>query len=397
VFRLPSHSSSRFLAFIAFVAASPLQAVYAPIPEQDQGKEFTITVRAGLSYDTNLFGAASREVETGVFTSGVAIASNVSLSEQTFFSGSYGLTLDYFENRPGDKLLDSHDLSLRLAHAFTRVTTLELNNVFTRSRNPESLLAGVPLNPDQSYQSNQLDGRFVTPLTPKLGGAIKARSLYYNFRDAALGRSLDRVENLFGLAGDYALLPEVKAVAEYRRQEIYYRKLGEAKNKRSDFVLGGLDYELARKFMLSGRLGTEWRQRSSERSTTAPFAELSGKFGYGRDSFVVGGYVHTLDETSDAETFTDMKVNRFFVNVQHQLTGLIVMSGSAGYEPAELAGRRGAGSIDETTTRLGAALSYLPRKNWVASATYDYDRVRSDDAARGMTRQRVGLSARFSF
>lgn len=395
--RLPSHSLLHLLAVVAVLAASPLHAVYAPIPEQEQGKDLTTTLRAGLSYDTNLFGAATREVETGVFTTGAAIAYNTSLSDQTFFSGSYGLTLDYFENRPGDKLLDSHDLSLRLAHAFSRVTTLDVNNVFVSSRNPESLLAGVPLNPDQSYQSNQLDARFALPLTPKIGGTVKARSLYYDYRDAALGRSLDRIENLYGVAGDYALLPEVKAVAEYRRLEIYYRKLGEAKNKRSDFVMGGFDYELARKLTLSGRLGTEWRQRSSERSTTAPFAELSGKYEYARDSFLVGGYAHSLDETSDAESFTDMEVNRFFLNVQHRLTGLIAVSGSAGYEPAELKGRRGRAGIDETTIRWGAALSYLPRKNWVASATYDYDRVRSDEAVRGMTRQRVGVSARFSF
>ena len=48
-------------------------------------------------------------------------------------------------------------------------------------------------------------------------------------------------ENLYGIDGEYAILPELKGVAEYRHQDVFYRKLGEAKNKASDFVMGGAD------------------------------------------------------------------------------------------------------------------------------------------------------------
>ena len=82
------------------------------------------------------------------------------------------------------------------------------------------------------------------------------------------------------------LLTEAKAVAEYRHQDIYYRKLGETKNKRSDYVMAGADYELARKLTVSGRAGLEWRSRRGERSATAPYAELSGKYAYSPRSFL---------------------------------------------------------------------------------------------------------------
>src|SRR5262249_7101738 len=148
-----------------------LGAAYAPVPEQEQGKDLTFSVRTSISHDSNLFGGPRNEVSTAVFTVAPSVIYNRSLTDQTFFSGSYGLTLDHFEDRPGDKTLDSHAATLRLAHAFTKTTTLDVNDFFTVARNPEALLPGVAatlpgsvLNPDQSFTRNQLDARLDTTL-----------------------------------------------------------------------------------------------------------------------------------------------------------------------------------------------------------------------------------------
>ena len=379
------------------VAALPAWAVYAPIPEQEQGKDLTVSVRAGISYDSNIFGGASGAIGSNVWELAPRIAYNASVSDQTFFSANYGLTLDEFERRPGTKLLDSHDLTLRTAHAFTRSTTLDVTDAFMVSRNPESLLNGVPLNADQSVTRNQLDGRFVTALTPKIGTEIKTRSVYYKYRNAVLGRSLDRMENLYGVAADYAILPELKGVAEYRRQDVYYRKEGELKNKSSDYVMGGLDYEVAKKMTVSSRVGVEWRRRSAAEDTTAPYAEVSVRYDYAERSFLTGGYAYTYDESSDTLRFTDQRVQRFFVMLQHALTPLIVASASGDIEPAVLQGRAGIPNLNETATRVGGALTYTPTKNWAISASYDFDYVKSDDPSRNVERHRVGLSASYTF
>lgn len=394
---------SRALLVSGFLASLPLWAVYAPIPEPEQGKDLTVSIKGGVSYDTNLFGASAGAVESTIFSLAPKISYNRSLTDQTFFSAAYGPTLDYFENRPGDKLLASHDALLRLAHAFSRSTTIDIFDVLTLARNPESALPGIgslpgqTLNPDQSLARNQLDGRFNMPLTPKSSLTLKARSIYYDYRNEALGRSLDRIENLYGVSGDYAVLPEVKAVGEYRRQDVFYRKGGEAKNKTSDYVMGGVDYSVAKKLSLSSRLGVEWRRRKAESDTTTPYAEFSGKYDYTENSFIVGGYAYTLEETSDTLRFTDTQVHRFFANIQHSLTRLIVASGSLTVEPSKLQGRRGQADIDEDTFRFGAALSYLPTKNWTLSFSYDYDRVDSEDAPRNLRRERIALNAIYTF
>jgi opacity protein-like surface antigen len=354
-------------------------------------------VKGGLAHDSNLFGAATNAISSAILTLAPRATYNRSLTDQTFLSASYGLTLDQFDNRPGDKLLDSHDLNLRLAHAFSKKTTIDVSESLSIARNPESLLAGIRLNMDQSYTRNQIDGRFETPLAAKLGLTAKLRSVYYEYREAVLGRSLDRIENLYGLSADYAVLPETKAVVEYRHQDIYYTKMGEAKNKTSEYLMGGVDYEVARKLTLNGRLGIEWRSRRSERDAMAPYLELSAKHDYAEKSFILGGLGYSIDETSNTATYNDAKIYRLFVSLRHSLTALIVASGSVSFEPSTLQGRRGQADVDETSVRMGAALSYLPTRNWIVSASFDYDRVRSDEATRALRRTRFGLNATHSF
>ncbi len=372
-------------------------AVYAPVPEPQQGREFTFSVRGGFSHDSNIFGSATGAIESNVYQLAPKVAFNASVTDQTFVSASYQLSLDYFDKRPGEKTLDSHDLQARMAHSFSPVTTLDLTEAFVSAKNPESLLAGVPINTDQSNYRNQFDARFATAPAPKTGLTVKARSLLYDYRNAILSRSLDRTENLYGLSGDFALLPETKLVVEYRHQDVLYRTGGATKNKHSDFLMAGADYAPGPKISGSARLGFESRRRSGERSTTSPYAELSGKYDYGKQAFVSGGYVYTLEESSDTTRFTDTQVNRFFVNVQHPLAPSVIASGSINYEPTQLQGRRGQRDLNENNTRLGLALHYTPTKNWTVSANYDYDHVTSDDAARQLERHRTGVSATFAF
>lgn len=388
---------SPLLPLLGLWAASNLGAVYAPIPEQEQGKDFTAAIRVGASHDSNIFGAATGAVSSAVYTVEPSLKLNRSLSDQTFFSASYRLTLDRMEDRPGDRTLDSHDANVRLAHAFSQATNIDLSDNYTVAKNPESLLAGIPLNTDQSFERNQLDGRFVTNLTERANATLKARTVHYRYDNATLGASLDRTENLLGAAVSIDVVPELKAVGEYRFQDVGYRSAGASKDKQSNFLIGGFDYELAKKLTASGRLGYEWRQREGAGDTDVPYVELSGKYDYAEKSYITGGYIHTIEEASNVAQFTDTRVNRLFVNIQHSVSALIVTSTSLTYEPSTLLGRAAQADVDETTTRFGFAMSYLPTQNWTISATYDNDRVKSDDPNRELKRNRNGLSAAFSF
>ncbi len=387
------------LRLVAFAALFPALsfAVYAPIPEQDQGKALSYRLGASVSHDSNIFGAATAEIDSVVYSVTPSISYNGSLDDQTFLSASYDLSLDHFVDRPGKKNLTSHTVTARIAHAFSSTSNIDVSDSYQISKNPQSLLAGLPLNTDQSFKMNQFNARFVTALNPKTILTLKYRNLDFAYDLASLAAQLDRMEHLAGLEAAFSLLPETKLVGEYRYQNVGYSQGSASKDKRSHFFLAGADHNPNQKLTLSARAGLEDRTREGESDTTAPYAELSTRYAYSDSSFVAAGYVYTLEEASDVLRFTDTKVNRFFVNVQHRLTPLISASGSVTWEPSQLQGRAGVADVDETTSRVGFALSWLPTKNWVVSATIDSDQVNSDDPSREQDRTRYGVSARFSF
>jgi hypothetical protein len=373
------------------------RAVYAPIPEQEKGKGLTISLEAGITYDNNIFGSATGAIGSAVFEVSPKIAVNTSLSEQTFFTASFQPRLDYFDNRPGSKSLYSQDIDARLAHSFSRTSVLDLTDEYAYDQDPEALLSGVPVNTNQTLQSNEFDGKFTFSPVEKLGLALKARIMYYDYIDPVLGDELNRFENLYGTELDYALLPELKIAGEYRHLDVDYRNDPANNDKHSDFLMAGFDYKVGPKLTASVRVGGEYTRRDSLSDETTPYAEASIKYDYAKGSFISAGYTYDLEETSNPILFSDERTNRMFVNIQHAYTAAIVGSASLEYVPATLIGRGGQMNIEEDSTHAGLALTYLPNRNWTTSAFYDYDFVDSGISSRGMNRSQIGVRATVTF
>jgi hypothetical protein len=373
------------------------RAVYAPIPELEQGKDFTLSIQSGISYNNNIFGASTGAIGSFDFMVSPKIAFNQSLTNQTFFSASYNPTLDYFNNRPSTKAVYSHAVDTRLAHSFSQSSVLDVSDKFSYTQNPESLLNGVPVNTDQTQETNEFNGRCSFAPTQQLGMVIKARSMYFDYTNRFLSSLLNRFENLYGVEADYTLDPRLKAAGEYRHEDVDYSNQPSQNNKHSDFLMAGFDYSVGPQLTSSVRVGGEYRERAGLPTETTPYAELSGKYDYAKGSFVSVGYTYSLEETSDPAHYSDEKVNRIFANIQHAFSPLIVGSASLDYEPAALNGRPGTANINEDSTHAGVAVTYLPVKNWTVTASYDYDFVDSALNYRGMNRSRVGVSAKVQF
>jgi hypothetical protein len=373
------------------------RAVYAPVPEQQQGKDLTLSLLVGATYNTNIFGAATGAISSMVYEVAPDLTFNSSLTDQTFLSLVFNPKLDYFESRPGTRDLYSQMASGRVAHAFSKTSVLDVSDAYAYDQNPESLLNGTPVNTDQTLQSNQLDVHYTLAPTEKLGLVFKARSVYYDYLNNALSFELNRFENLYGVEFDYTLLPELKAAGEYRHQDVDYSNDPSGNNKHSDFLMAGFDYNVGPKLAASVRVGGENRTREGATNETTPYAETSLKYDYDKGSFVSVGYSYSLEETSDPVHFTDERVNRFFANIQHAFTPMVVGSASIDYEPATLLGRPGQVDISENSTHGGVAVTYLPAQNWSITASYDYDLISSGLASRDLSRSRVGVSATVSF
>src|SRR5271165_2234276 len=373
------------------------RAIYAPIPDQEKGKGLTISLEGGITYNSNIFGSSTGAIGSTVFEVSPKIAFNSSLSEQTFFSASFQPRLDYFENRPGSKTLYSQDVGARIAHAFSKTSVLDLVDAYSYDQNPQALLSGAPVNSDQSLQSNEFDGKFTFSPVERLDLAIKTRVMYYDYLDQVLGDELNRFENLYGLEFDYSLLPNLKAAGEYRHLDVDYRNNPSSNDKHSDFLMAGFDYKPGPKMTASLRVGGEYTRRDGLPEETTPFVEFAAKYDYARGSFISAGYTFDLEETSNPLLFSDERTNRMFVNVQHSITAVIVASASLQYAPATLLGRPGQANVTEDSTQAGLALNYLPTKNWIVTASYDYNFVDSGISSRGMNRSLIGVRATVTF
>jgi hypothetical protein len=394
--RLPLNRAAAIVLPLLLWPVSVL-AVYAPVPEQDQGKALVTRLGASLYQDSNIFGSATGEIDSLVYSLRPGISYNGSLTDQTFLSAGYDLTYDHVADRPGKQNLTSHALSLRVAHSFSQDTALDVSDRYQIAKNPPSLLAGVPLNTDQSFKANEFNARLDTAANEKTGLVFKLRHASMAYDTASLAAQLDRDDVLAGFEAAFALLPETKLVGEYRYLGIAYSTGGQLKDKRSHFLLAGVDHKPGEKMTLTARFGFEDRTREGAPDDSAPSAELSARYAYAEGSFLAGGYAFAIEEPSDVVRFTDTRVNRLFVNLQHRLSGLLTASGSLTFEPSSLQGRPGVRDVDERTSRLGFALSWMPSPQWLVSATLDFDRVDSDDNSRDQDRNRYGLNAQYSF
>jgi len=380
------------------------RAVYAPIPEAEQGKDFSLSLMSGISYNTNIFGSATDAVGSFDFVVSPKIVFNSSLTDQTFFSATFQPSLDYLPNRPGSEVLYSQVVDARIAHSFSKTSVLDLTDAFSYDQNPEAIVNGAPVNTNQTLLSNQFDGRYSFSPMQNLGLVLKARSVYYDYIDELLATELNRFENLYGLEFDYSVLPDLKLAGEYRHQDVDYQSDPDNNNKHSDFLMAGFDYNAGPQLTASMRLGAEYRHREGGLpDETTPYAEVSLKYDYAKGSFVTVGYTYDIEETSDPQLFTDENVNKIFASIQHTFTPLIVGSASIDYEPSSLNGlpaRNGNPAqpdIEEDSTHAGVALTYLPAKNWRVVASYDYDFVDSALSDRGLNRSRIGVSATVDF
>lgn len=373
------------------------RAVYAPIPEEEKGKGLTISLEAGVTYNNNIFGSATGAIRSAVFEVSPKFAVNTSLTEQTFFSAYFQPRLDYFENRPGSKALYSQDIDARLAHSFSPTSAIDLTDQYAYDQNPEALLSGVPVNTDQTLQSNQFDGKFTFSPAERLGLILKTRVMYYDYIDPVLGDLLNRFENLYGMEFDYSLLPELRLAGEYRHLDVDYRNDPADNDKHSDFLMAGFDYKVGPKLTASVRLGAEYTRRDGLSDETTPYAQIAAKYDYARGSFVSLGYIYDLEETSNPILFSDERTHRIFASIQHAITPDIFASASLEYDPATLIGRPGQMNVGEDTTHAGLALTYQPGRNRRISAFYDYDFVDSGISSRGMNRSQIGVRATVIF
>ncbi len=392
--------TSRHLGWgLSLALATQVFGGYAPVPDLEKQRPLTVYASLGSYYDTNIFGAPRRATESWVFQAVPNLVYNASLNKRTFATLGYRLQWDHFENRPGKADQDSHRLSGKVAHTFSPRLEASWEGLAMRNRNPESLLPGVAevLAEDQSSDTLASSAQATWAFTKRASALVKGQYTHLAYDADLLATELNRDEIWVHSAFRYLWSGRVLAVAEAKGQWVRYDDGGSFKDKESVYLTGGFDYSAAKTFSLLVRAGGQARQRE-EGTDYRPYGELGARWAYRGKSYLAYGYMLVTEEVANLALYNDLTVHRFFVNLRHQVTGRLAISGSLGWEPSRLNLRRAGGeSVGETYHKAGLSASYQVNPRWEWVATWDYDDAQSDDANRRLYRNRWGIYSRWAF
>ncbi len=390
------NKASLFLSIIALPAT--LFGVYAPIPEQEQGKAVVLSLESGFFYDSNILGTPDGEIDSTVFSVTPQIKYNASIEEQSFIEASYRLQALLYSDRPSEDTLFNHNFNAQLSHTFSPGMVMDVSDTLMLIDNPESFLVGL-LQTDQSGINNQFDFRLLSELSQRASLTVKYRNFNFAYDNADVSTVLDRNDNQFGVQVGYKWVPETSFVFEYRFQDRSYDTDGALKDSDSNFFLTGVDWAPSPTVQISGRIGLDDRNQNAGNSGTNFYGQLTGIYQYSDKptSFLAFSVTYETVETSAPVTFSGEETFSLLFNVQHALTAKIFLAGSIYYDDADLIRQTALANVTDNTLRLGLSAIYQPTKNWSVIFSYDLDDTDSDDFVRTENRSRVGISARYSF
>lgn len=375
--------------------------IYAPVPEQEVGRNIVAEIEGGILYDSNIFGAASGAEHSTVYSVSPRLKLNSPISDQTFVNGHYFLDVLSFSDRPGgEDTLYNHEFHGRLAHSFNETTELLISDTLSDIDNPESSLATGSLQVDQSFQQNDFDAKLNLGVNERFGLGLKYRWSAIDYEQAFLSLLLDRDTYQSGAEAKFFMGPEASVIGEVRYQANTYAFDGrESKDSTSIFYLGGFDRKLGPKSELTLRVGAEDRDHNAPAGgdDTQAYGDIGYYNEYAQGSFMSLGASFGTRESDAPDSYFGEETLSIYGSIQHALTAKTSISGSLTFEDASLDGRPGFSDIDESVTRVGLGLTYLPSPNWALILDYALDDRSSDVRAREEVRYRAGISVRYTF
>lgn len=214
-----------------------------------------------------------------------------------------------------------------------------------------------------------------------------------SYEDEVVSGLEDRLSVLIAQQFSYALSQRTSLAAEYRYRIVDYRDRDDV-DSTSHFALVGVDHAWSERFSGSFRVGAEFF-KSDRAENTSPYGEVAlsylvarrttarwfGSVGY--DSAEIGGY-----DTRYAV--------RTGVNVNHQITKRVGITGGASYSYSNFEGGLGR-DVTEHSLLLSTGLSYQLLENLSLDARYTYSILSSDDSLREFSRNNVSVGVTASF
>jgi len=414
-------------AGLAALGLSTLQAAHIPAGV-DGSKPWSISAALRGFYDDNYNTAPDGPAKLEAF--GYEVTPSFSLNlplDQTFIGLSYVYSLRWFEERPGRNYDQSHQVNLRLDHAFSERYKVEISDSFVVAQEPQILddVAGgitVPFRTEGDNIRNKGEIDFTIQMTRLLGLVLGYANTYYNYEQDGIGsRSalLDRMEHLGSIDLRWQALPQTIAILGYQFGVTHYTGDDpilinpitlvpvdpDDRDNRSHFFYVGVDQNFSPQLNASIRAGVQHvdYEDSDLGNETDPFLDASLTYTYNPGSYLLVGarYAHhatdvaMLNATGD-EITSDAQSATLYVSLAHKITSKLTGSLIGQYQHSSFNGGA-ANSDSEQLYVAGANLTYKFNQHWSAETGYNFDKLDSEVRGRDYDRHRVYIGVRATY
>jgi hypothetical protein len=407
-----------------------------------------LTLALGLKgfYDDNIFTRPSGPDKVDSFGLQVVPGINYKVSNgATTVSVGYTLDAKWYERRSRDSVDSTgktaqkadpwdyaHYIKASIKHKFSDTISIQADDSFAITREPQEFLSGQVARSKGDAIINYASLKGEVGLTDSFGLAVAYRNNLFDYSDENYKPLLNRMENIPSVDLRYRINPNLFGIIGYRYSDVAYDKheilpitgsstvvYSDARNRSSHFVYGGADWQASPVLSFAARAGGEFTEYSNldkyhlqgNKSDTSPFADVSAKWQFAKDSYLNGGLRHQLNATDalypsdpvgtkSSSIVLSQESTLLYAVLAHNITPALRVSVNGQFQDSVFNG----GTYDGKSEQFygaGLSLSYALNTYLSAEASYFYDKLAtaSDPAlsGRAYARNRVFLGIRASY
>ena len=407
-------------------------------------KPWSVSATLRGFYDDNINTTKNNKVHAFGFEISPSI--NLAMAaEQTSASLGYTYSGKYFDHPLGgstDKWDHTHTFDAGLSHTFSPRVQVGVKDSFVVGQEPDVLRASSTFTTFQriSGDNKRNYGSVVlsAEVTPLLGFEAGYANSWYDYDASGVttdlagnviasnSGTLDRMEHSVHIDSRWHVQPETTGIFGYQYSQTDYQGdeaiqgnvlfpaslvTSKSRNSRSHYIYAGVEQNFTPDLSASVRLGAQridFFNDPTFKNEWSPYAQASARYLYMVESSVEVGIVHQRSASDVvgpsgvqpvAGTFVhDQQATTAYGSIRHRIMPNLYGALMGTFQYSTFNG--GGAGFDDQSDRfylVGLNLEYRFNPHLSAHAGYNYDRLESDLAGRGFTRNRVyiGVTAAY--
>jgi len=378
------------MLWLFFLAVRTALAGWEFTTPADPNRSWSINATSGGSYDDNI-NASEKDRQSGLRSTS-AIKFRASVPFERFLMGvQYEYDVDYPRDINLGGYDETHNLSVAANYVFNPRLTLNINENFVNSLQPELVLgpANAPITVIQAgtYVYNNIGGGLSFSLTPRWVLSASGSWDIWRYQVPSVADSNDHVDYSTTLSALYSVDPRTIIGLNYQYGQDVFSNPGfnNGRNASADTGYLSIVRRLNPQLSLSVNGGYTIRQSEDGSTSTSPTGYASLVYNYGLESTLALTFAESLSEASLQGTrqYSSQESTSFSLQAQRRLTVRLSVSADLTYTRTAFSAPLAPGvTLKPTEEALtgGVSVNYAFR-DWVSAVLgYAYTQLMSSDS-----------------